>query len=86
MCTKMSAEEISKTLLKISDSKKMNFLIRYGNELTIMARGAYAFQSEEVANPKLLRWINEILHRVFQAISELERNSEEQFSLEGLPH
>ena len=82
----MSIEQVRTELSEMKDSARLKFLIKYGHELTIMARDAYVFQSEEVLNPKLLRGINEILHRVFQAIRELEEKSEEKFSFEGLPH
>lgn len=82
----MNSAEISKILLAMEDRRRLSFSISYGHGLTTMARGAYVFQSDEVANPKLLRGINEILHRVFQAIRELETNSNNQFSTKGISH
>lgn len=86
MCAEMNFDEIDKKLSKMSEGSKLSFLIQYGHELTIMARGAYLFQSDEVANPKLLRGINEIQHRLFQAIRELSEESKDRFSLESISH
>ena len=84
--TVMSTKQVTTVLFEMEDNAKLKFLIKYGHELTIMARSAYAFKSEEVSNPKLLREINEISYRVFQAIKELEENIDEKLSFEGLSH
>ncbi len=87
LCVKnMNSEEIDSQLKEFNSSQKIMFLLTYGHQLTIMAREAYEFQSPGVSNPRLLRDINEILHRVFQAIKEIEANSEECFSLSGISH
>ena len=59
-------------------------LLAYGHSLTIMARDSYEFQGSGVIRPSLLRGVNEILHRVFQAVIELERPDTERFVYSGI--
>jgi len=82
----MSTEEIQKELDKLDDHKKAMLLLTYGHQLTVMARDSYDFQGPGVNKPRLLRDSNEILHRVFLALRELETKSEKCFSLSGISH
>ena len=82
----MSKEEIQKELDKRDAHQKAVLLLTYGHQLTVMAREAYEFQGSGVERPRLLRDSNEILHRVFQAVRELETESEKCFSLSGIAH
>lgn len=48
--------------------RQIGFLLRLGHELTIQARSAYEFQGPGVTNPRLLRDLNEIHHRIYPQI------------------
>lgn len=82
----MNIDFIQNEIDSLDFDEKSRFLILYGHYLTIMARDAYEFQGAGVKKPRLLRDINEILHRVFQALRELEDDSENFFVLSGLAH
>ena len=82
----MKNEEIQIELDKRNTHQKVLLLLSYGHQLTVMSREAYEFQGPGVTNPRLLRDANEILHRVFQALTELQLQSENCFSLSGISH
>lgn len=77
----MKSKDIQIELDKRNPHQKALLLLGYGHQLTVMAREAYEFQGSGVTNPRLLRDANEILHRVFQAVTELQLQSENYFSL-----
>ncbi|QYJ72309.1 hypothetical protein K0H59_04425 [Shewanella sp. FJAT-51649] len=82
----MNTEAIQIELDKLDSRQKSVLLLTYGHQLTVMARDAYEFQGPGVNKPRLLRDANEILHRVFQALRELETQADEFFSLQGIAH
>ena len=82
----MKPEDIDNLIKGLGSSQKTILLLTYGHQLTVMARDAYEFQSPGVRNPRLLRDTNEILHRIFQALKEIEKNTEKCFSLSGISH
>lgn len=86
MKSSMKNEEIQIELDKRNTHQKALLLLSYGHQLTVMSREAYEFQGAGVTNPRLLRDANEILHRVFQALTELQLQSENCFSLSGVSH
>jgi hypothetical protein len=56
----------------LTPEQQIRFLATFGHNLTIAARSTYAFQSPEVANPKGLRAINELQHRLFNHLRALQ--------------
>ena len=69
----MKSDEIEVVLNQLSAADRKNLLVCYGHQLTIACRDAYEFQGPGVLRPRLLRDANEIHHRVYQAVQELER-------------
>jgi hypothetical protein len=55
----------------LTPEQQIRFLVTLGHNLTITARSHYASQSPEVANPKGLRAINELQHRLFNHLRAL---------------
>lgn len=51
--------------------EQARFLAILGHWLTVVARGTYEVQSEEVRDPKTLRALNEIHHRIYAQINGL---------------
>lgn len=80
----MNAEQVNAKLESLDDRGKIMLLLTYGHSLTIMARDSYEFQGGGVIRPTLLRGVNEILHRVFQAVIELEKSDTERFVYSGI--
>ncbi len=60
----MSDVELTRAFSQCSGDEKLNFLLRFAHELTIIARATYEVGTEELTNPSRLRAINEIQHRV----------------------
>jgi hypothetical protein len=56
----------------LTPEQQTRFLATFGYNLTIAARSNYALQSPEVANPKGLRAINELQHRLFSHLRALQ--------------
>jgi hypothetical protein len=48
----------------LSDAEQLQFLIAFSHCLTVAARDTYEFQKDGVVDPKRLRTINEVQHRV----------------------
>ena len=61
----MNIEEFISLYGNKSDQWQAKFLSRLGHQLTIFARDTYAVDSDLVANPALIRGINEIMHKIF---------------------
>ena len=80
----MNSDYVGKELENLNKHEKAMLLLTYGHQLTIMARDAYEFQGPGVTKPRLLRDTNEILHRIFQAVRELEADAQNCFVLGGI--
>ena len=80
----MNAKQIQQELDELSVAERMRLLICYGHQLTIVCRIAYEFQAPGVTDPQLLRDANEIHHRLYQAIRELERGEDSGYSVSGI--
>lgn len=60
--------KVSETLIRFgreSISWQVKFLSRLGHWTTILARNTYEFDSDGVSDPRQLRCLNEIQHRIF---------------------
>ena len=55
----------------ITPDQKIRFLARLSFEITIAARHTYEAGTDDLTNPRQLRRINEILHRVTACLSQL---------------
>jgi len=67
----ITAQECESIIDAMSDGELSTFLAFLGHELTIVARSAYEFQGPGVTDPRLLRDLNEIQHRVFGQLMAL---------------
>ena len=61
----LNQQECEVILSDMTDAELSKLLSFLGHELTIIARMAYEFQGPGVTDPRLLRDLNEIQHRVF---------------------
>lgn len=82
----MNEEQIREKIESLNDSNLVELLLSYGHELTIQARAGYEFQGSGLTDPRLLRDCNEIQHRVFQALKEINGGAKNRFSLSGLSY
>jgi len=64
----MNIAEISIEVRQLTLEQKRQLLARFVRELTIVGRGTYVPESDEVAAPRQLRAVNEIQHRVASAL------------------
>jgi hypothetical protein len=63
--TQSDCEEILEGMAPLEQAR---FLAILGHWLTVVSRGAYVVQSNEVRDPRLLRALNEIHHRIYAQI------------------
>ena len=68
----MDTQTPSHAFVALTPEEQIRFLATLGHNLTIAARSNYAAQSPEVANPKGLRAINELQHRLFNHLRALQ--------------
>ena len=71
-------------LASMSEEERAYFLSVLGHELTIVGREAYEFQGPGVTNPRLLRDLNEIHHRIYSQIMNLGSRQAATFPLHVL--
>lgn len=80
----LTQQDCERMLTNIPESEQAVFLARLGHFLTVVARDAYEFQGPDVTNPRLLRDLNEIHHRIYSQIRSLILGSEHCFPPEAL--
>ena len=64
--------------------QQASFLAQLGHQLTVVAREAYEFQGPGVNDPRWLRDLNEISHRIFPQIAALISGTPAPFSNDSL--
>ena len=91
----MTQQDCEKLLSTLSAAEQSRLLALVGHELTILGRSAYEFQGPGVTDPRLLRDLNEIQHRVHGQLFSLTQRGKPDFSpdllaswlfAEGKPH
>ncbi|MBC3873589.1 hypothetical protein [Undibacterium flavidum] len=80
----LTKKDCEKMLANMPASEQSVFLAQLGHFLTVVAREAYEFQGSGVTNPRLLRDLNEIHHRIYSQIRSLTLGSEQSFPPEAL--
>jgi len=75
----MNTKEALEIFSDLSSEEKANFLARLAFELTIMARDTYEVGTDDLTNPKLMRSINEIQHRILSQLSAILRNDKNRY-------
>lgn len=63
----------------MSDRELSQLLSFLGHELTLIARTAYEFQGSGVTDPRFLRELNEIQHRVFGQLMAIGRGQRSDY-------
>ena len=63
----------------MEDADLARFLPLFGHELTVIARTAYEFQGPGVTDPRFLREINEIQHRIFGQLMAIGRGNRSSY-------
>ena len=69
----ISSQECESILSGMTDGELSRLLSLLGHELTVIARTAYEFQGPGVTDPRFLRDLNEIQHRVFGQLIAIAR-------------
>ena len=80
----MTQQACEKLLSDLSPAEQARFLALLGHELTILGRSSYEFQGPGVTNPRLLRDLNEIQHRVHRQLLSLTSRGETDFAADVL--
>jgi hypothetical protein len=68
----VDTQTATNAFVALTPEQQIRFLATFGHNLTIAARSNYTFQSPEVSNPKGLRAINELQHRLFNHLRALQ--------------
>ena len=70
-----STKHEGRWLAGLDNEMKVNFLAMLAHELTIVGRNSYQPQTEELDNPRQLRRINEVQHRVLACLVQTLDNT-----------
>lgn len=60
----MTRDEAIAAYSSLPAIEQLRLLAEYAHDLTVIARGTYVPQSEDIADPRRLRLLNEVQHRV----------------------
>lgn len=60
----MTPDEAVAAYSALSARDQLRVLANYAHDLTVIARGTYIPQTEDIADPRRLRLLNEVQHRV----------------------
>ena len=80
----MTQQDGEKIVASLSVSEQLLLLSLLGHELTVFGRTAYEFQGLGVVDPRLLRDLNEIQHRIHGQLVSLTRSDIGDFPPEAL--
>ena len=75
----MTPDEAVAVYCALSASEQLRVLADYAHELTVIARGTYIPQTEDIADPRRLRLVNEVQHRVTGHIRRLISGTTERY-------
>jgi hypothetical protein len=76
----MTPQDCEKLLSTLSVAEQSRLLALVGHELTILGRFAYEFQGPGVTDPRMLRDLNEIQHRLHGQLFSLLHRQRPDFS------
>ena len=74
----MESEKAKELYNNLDFDQKLDFLVRFSHALTVVGRECYEFDGNGVKQPKTLRTINEIQHRIMGAAMELRRKGPDE--------
>jgi hypothetical protein len=60
----MALDQAVSTDSALSTGEQLRVLAEYAHHLTVVARGTYVPHTEDIADPRRLRLLNEVQHRV----------------------
>ena len=60
----MTLDQVIAAYAALSTDRQIRLLAEYASWLTIIARGTYVAGTEDIADPRRLRMLNEVQHRV----------------------
>ena len=74
----MDISEAKNRYNDLGQDQKTDFLIRFSHALTKTGRECYEFDGDGVKHPKLLRYINEMQHRIMGAAMHIRLRKPEE--------
>ena len=75
----LNAEVATALYSSLNRTAQVKLLSRFGFNLTVAARDAYEAGTEEIIDPRRLRQINEVQHRVFDHIDKLLNDDPDRY-------
>ena len=75
----MTPDEAVSAYSTLSAADQLRVLADYAHDLTIIARGTYIPQTEDIADPQRLRLLNEVQHRVTGHMRHLISGNTERY-------
>lgn len=75
----MTVDEAIPVFLSYSAEEKREFIAQLSYELTVVARGCYEVETEDLTDPRRLRRINEVQHRVSAFLWAMLRDDPQRY-------
>ncbi|MCY7376562.1 MAG: hypothetical protein LH472_11410 [Pyrinomonadaceae bacterium] len=75
----MNKKEAIEIFSDLSNNEQADFLARLAWELTVAARETYEVGTDDLTNPKMMRSINEVQHRLLSQLSAMLRKDENRY-------
>ena len=72
----MTADEAIAAYSALPPARRLQVLVAYAFDLTVIARSTYVPQTEDVADPGRLRMLNEVQHRLLAQVDGLIRGEQ----------
>lgn len=60
--------DVEAVLKSLNEPQLVQFLVRYAYQLTMLGRGTYVAGGDDLEDPKLMRLVNETVHRALQHV------------------
>lgn len=80
----MTLNQCEQFLNSLQPMQQASFLAKFGHQLTVIAREAYEYQGPGVKDPRWLRDLNEISHRLYPQIAALVAGTQPPFPNDAL--
>lgn len=82
----MTVDEAVAAYSRLTSDRQIRVLANYAHNLTVVARGTYVPGTEDIDDPRRLRMLNELQHRVTGHLRQLLADDSQRYPNEIIVH